>query len=736
MIRLGLSAVILASFCAPSFALPIPAFLPVGGRGAQVELYVAPCGDDSNPGTKDQPFATLIRASDAVRNVRKTSKEPITVYLRGGTYYLDEPLVLTPEDSGEAPVHFAAYKKEKPVLSGGVVLDLTWRPYRDGIFQADVPTVRKSKLTFTQLFVNGRRQQLARYPNFAGDYSYNGPGCSADAFNPGRVRRWKNPTGGFVHGLSSHRWGSLHYRITGVDEKGNLKLQGGDQINRDSSLHKQYRFVENIFEELDAPGEWYLDTNKGVLYFIPPQGVDIAKARVEAVVLKQLIVFRGSISQPVRNIHISGLTLTHTARTVLDKYEPLLRGDWSIVRAGAVFIEGAEDCSVTDCFFDAVGGNGVFISNYNRRIKVAGCKFTEAGDSAICLVGDFNAVRSGSTWQNQIADPPDKTVGPCTSNYPALCVIHNNLIFDIGLIGKQTAGVFISMAAEIIVSHNTIYRIPRAGICLNDGTWGGHLIEYNDVFETVRETGDHGPFNSWGRDRHWGSRSELTRSICQLDNFKTTIIRHNRFAHWGSHSWGIDLDDGSSNYHLYNNLCLGMSFKLREGFFRLVENNICVGPIPPGLHVWYEGCEDVIRRNIIVNTKGTDIYEFIRCNPQYARQFDYNLFYNYKGEPTVRLRAGAPSPFKELMSLADWQAQGLDLGSVFADPLFIAPARGDYRVRANSPALKLGFKNFPMDNFGVLKPEFRAEAQEGHRRFDQAQAQVSQVVQRSDDRRP
>jgi len=709
MKRLGFSAVILVGFCTSSLAL---------------ELYVAPDGHDTNPGTKDRPFATLTWARDAVRQIKKTSKGPITVYLRGGTYYLDEPLVFTAKDSGsrEAPVRFAAYEKEKPVLSGGVKLDLTWRPYRDGIFQADVPAVQKGKLTFTQLFVNppgAERQHLARYPNFAGDYRYNGPGCSTDALSTERVRRWKNPTGGFVHGLSSHRWGSLHYRITGVDEKGNLKLEGGDQINRNSSLHKQYRFVENIFEELDAPGEWYLDTSKGVLYFMPPKGVDIAKARVEAVVLKKLVEFRGSIDKPVRNIHLRGLTLTHTTRTVLEKYEPLLRGDWSIVRAGAVFFEGAEDCSVTDCFFDAVGGNGVFISNYNRRIKVAGCKFTEAGDSAICLVGDFNAVRSASTWQNQIADPPDKTVGPRTPNYPALCVIHNNLVRNIGLIGKQTAGVFVSMAAEIIVSHNTIYNIPRAGICLNDGTWGGHLIEYNDVFETVRETGDHGPFNSWGRDRHWGSRSELIRSICQLDNFKTTIVRHNRFAHRGSHSWGIDLDDGSSNYHLYNNLCLGMSFKLREGFFRLVENNICVGPTPPGLHVWYQGCDDVIRRNIIVNTKGTDIYEFIRCNPTYARQFDYNLFYNYKGEPTVRLRAGAPSPFKELMSFAEWQAQGLDVYSVFANPLFIEPAKGDYRVRPNSPALKLGFKNFPMDNFGVLKPEFRAEAQEGHRRFDQ-----------------
>ena len=121
--------------------------------------------------------------------------------------------------------------------------------------------------------------------------------------------------------------------------------------------------------------------------------------------------------------------------------------------------------------------------------------------------------------------------------------------------------------------------------------------------------------------------------MSRLDNFKTTIIRHNRFSHGSKHeSHGIDLDDGSSNYHIYNNLCLGTCFKLREGFFRLVENNICVGPTPVGLHAWYKDGDAVIRRNIIVNTKGTHIYDFLSCNYALGAHFDYNLFFNNKGE--------------------------------------------------------------------------------------------------------
>jgi hypothetical protein len=486
--------------------------------------------------------------------------------------------------------------------------------------------------------------------------------------------------------------------------------------------------VENVFEELDAPGEWFLDTDRGVLYLLPPPGVDLAKVKIEAAVLKTLIELRGSTDEPVSHIRFRGLTLTHTTRTMLEKYENLLRGDWAIVRAGAVVFEGVEDCSVADCRFASLGGNGVFMSNYNRRNKVAGCKFTDLGDSAVCLVGDFDAVRSGSTWQNHVGDPPDKTVGPRTRDYPARCLVHDNLIHDIGQVGKQTAGVFISMAAEITVSHNTIYNVPRAGICINDGTWGGHLIEDNDAFATVRETGDHGPMNSWGRDRHWRTPAEMTKKLCRLDNFKTTVIRHNRFAHHGGHSWGIDLDDGSSNYHLYDNLCLGMSFKLREGFFRLVENNVCIGPYPPGFHVWYEGCDDVIRRNVIVHTEGTNVYEFIRADPNYAKQFDYNLFYNYRGGPTV-------GGWKEAKTFSEWQAKEFDRHSLFADPMFVDPARGDYRVRPDSPALKLGFKNFPMDDFGVLKPEFRAEAEAGHRQFDQARTDVETATRRSADPR-
>ncbi len=120
-----------------------------------------------------------------------------------------------------------------------------------------------------------------------------------------------------------------------------------------------------------------------------------------------------------------------------------------------------------------------------------------------------------------------------------------------------------------------VYDVPRAGINIGDGCWGGHVIEFCDIFDTVKETGDHGSFNSWGRDHFWGLNGldlnddmtwEAEKDLPRLDAMKTVILRNNRWR--CDHGWDIDLDDGSSNYELRNNLCLNSGIKNREGFCR------------------------------------------------------------------------------------------------------------------------------------------------------------------------
>jgi hypothetical protein len=640
----------------------------------------------------------------------RTFEAPVRIELADGVYALSEPLLLTAEDarSDAAPMVIAGLGKT--IISGGQELHLSWKAHENGIYKAEVP--QRCTAVFDIMFINGIRQDMARYPN-AGEYKRGNffRGTSPRALSPTRTRQWAHPEGAYMHALHEAQWGSKHYEITGVDDSGKVSLRGGWQENRGGGwdedfrggYHNEYLFVENIFEELDAPGEWFYDRNDRLLYLMPRTGVDISEATVVAAGLLELIRLEGTAEQPVTNIHIDNIIFKHTKRLFMEPYERLLRGDWSIARLAALRLKGTENCRITHCTFSGLGGNAVFIDGYARGNEVSANHFEDIGESGVVLVGSYDAVRSGAIcYDNTLPqDEIDLTPGPKSPDYPKDCLIHNNLMHELGFVGKQTAGVFISMAEEITVSHNTIFRIPRAAICINDGTWGGHIIEFNDAFDTVRESGDHGPFNSWGRDRWWKTSynggkdiESFAKERALLDAWKTTHIRNNRFSHPGGHSWGIDLDDGSSNYSVYNNLCLNMGIKFREGYFRRAENNIIINGFF-GFHVWLPGCDDVVRNNIVVDA---DPYRLIRANPQYAKEFNHNLFWN----------SGSNMVFgDEKLSFAQWQAAGLDTDSLVADPKFIAPEKGNYHVADDSPALQLGFKNFPMNQFGVTKPEFQ-----------------------------
>ena len=559
--------------------------------------FVSPSGDDANPGTLKKPFATLQRAQQAVRQKRGD------VYLRGGTYYLPAKLVFTAQDSGtkDAPVVFQNYQSEKPVVSGGVRLEnLNWHPYTNGIFQAEVP----ADLQTGEIFVNGERQILARYPNFDPKAQYF-DGFAADAISRRAGGAMGGPGGRLFSRDAPGAVGRFHLAHHRQRRQRQVTMEGGWQNNRGAAAHRQIRFVENIFEELDAPGEWFLNSKTHTLYFYPPAGLDLKNAVVEATRLRTLVEFRGDEAHPVKWITLRGLIFRQAARTVMDTKEPLLRSDWAIYRGGAIFFNGAEDCALEDSFIDQVGGNAIFVNNYNRRVAIRGTQIAKAGASGICFVGDPQAARSPlfNYYQvHQLAEI-DRTPGPKTDNYPADCLVDDCLIHLTGRVEKQTAGVEIDLAQGITVRHCSIYDMPRAGINIGDGCWGGHVIEFCDIFDTVKETGDHGSFNSWGRDRYWrpniGEVNAWVRQVPELpklDAVKPIVLANNRWR--CDHGWDIDLDDGSSYYIITNNLCLHGGIKNREGFGRVVENNIMVdGGYDP--HVWYAGSGDIFRRNIV-----------------------------------------------------------------------------------------------------------------------------------------
>ena len=660
-----------------------------------VDLYVSPSGADTNSGLAGQPFASLAAAQQKARDY--AGKEAVTIHVADGVYYLPETLKLTPKDSGSEnhPVLYKADNEGGAVLSGGSELELTWQPHRDGIFKAKTP----AKLSIDQLFINGVSQRMARYPNFdpekkAKPYQ----GFSSNAFAKNRAKNWRNPAGGYIHAMHRSGWGGYHYVITGKDKSGKVTYEGGWQNNRQMGMHKEHRMVENIFEELDAAGEWFHDASAKTLYYQPTAGLKLDEAKVEVVRLRHLVELKGSEKKPVHHITFQGFTVRHAARTFMDCKEPLLRSDWTIYRGGAFLLTGTEHIQILDSEFDQVGGNAIFVNNYNRNVLVKGCHVHDCGASGICFVGDPKAVRDPLFEygeKNNLAKI-DRTVGPKTNNYPAECAVEDCLIHGIGRVERQPAGVQISMALGITVRDASIYDTARAGINISEGTWGGHLIERCDVFDTVLETHDHGSFNSWGRDRYWRRDKENSSQIAVdkdpelpfLDAMKTTVIRDSRWR--CDHGWDIDLDDGSTNYDIYNNLLLNKGLKLREGFRRHVYNNVMpIGWFHP--HVWYQGSNDRVHGNIF-----SQRHSPARMKTKYTREqtmVDRNLF--TANDPNI---------------LSFSKRLGWDANSILGDAMYVDPDSGDFRVKDDSPALPLGFKNFPMDQFGVKKASLKAIA--------------------------
>ena len=662
-----------------------------------LDIYIAPDGNDNNSGEKGAPVKTLEKVKEIISG---NKKQDIRVVFSDGVYYLDKTIVFDADDSGSQK-HFITYIAENEgnaIISGGERLNLDWELHDAGIYKA---TIQKD-VAIDQFYINGERQRMARFPNaITGKNVFD---CwelihtnKADTENDpmSRISNWKNPQGGYVHAMHSYLWGDMHWYIKGKNEDGTLNLEGGWQNNRPSPMHPRYRIVENIFEELDVPGEWFYDNTTRTIFYYPFPDTDISKAKVEIVKLKHLVEFNGTQEKPVKNISFKGFIFRHAARTFMENKEQLLRSDWTTYRGGAVLFNGAENCTIENCEFDQLGGNSIFINNYNKNILIKGCHIHHSGANGIAFVGDPATVRSPLfRYGKQNYEELDLTPGPKGSNYPQECRVEDCLITMIGRDEKQTSAVQVSMSHQIIISHCSIYDVPRAGINISEGTFGGHIIEFCDVFNTVLETGDHGSFNSWGRDRFWtpgiketATQVEKNPSLPFLDMLKPNIIRNSRWR--CDHGWDIDLDDGSTQYSIYNNVLLNGGLKLREGYNRKATNNVIINnSLHP--HVWYPNSGDIFTNNIVFGAYLPAIMESgIAPDGKWGARLDSNLFVSSEAE------------------MKKFQINNCDINSLTGNPLFIDAAKGDFRVKDDSPALKLGFKNFDMNKFGVISDKLK-----------------------------
>ena len=579
------------------------------------------------------------------------------IIIPAGIHHIPKPILI----SGS---NIRIRGEEGAILRGAVPIpreDL--RQEGPGLWSAPVPKAADA------LYVGGRKYTMARYPK-ADRPGEPFDGYATDCILPGKTKDWHDPAGGFVHAIHKHLWGGYSYRIEGKAPDGTLELSGGWQNNRQMGMHEEYRFAENIFEELTCPGEWYFDRKAMRVWLRPFPEDDLGQ--IEVSVSHGFFILDGC-----EDVTVEGITFERGSRTFMETKEPLLRSDWTIFRGGAMLIRGSKNCRIDRCRFLDIGSNGVFVDGDNEDIRITRSHFSHIGASGLCFVGRPDTVRSPLFEYNETQSfrALDLEKGPKSNNYPKNCSVEDSLIEYVGTVEKQATGVEVSMAYGITVKDCTVCHTSRAGINISEGTFGGHRIEGCDVFDTVRETGDHGSFNSWGRDRYWhvpDLPDTEAGKYALLDMLAPNVITRSRFR--CDRGWDIDLDDGSSNYVITENLCLSGGIKLREGFFRTVRHNITVNDTLH-FHAWYPRSGDIIEENILFRG-----YAPYAMPEQWGERIDRNIL-AVPGQQE-------PIPAKVLT-----EGSGKDAHSVCLDPLF------DEDWIPTDPKIR-GFESFPRV-FGV-----------------------------------
>jgi hypothetical protein len=298
---------------AQSIAKGLIVVLTAIGVSFGAEIYVSPTGNDTADGSLAAPLATLAAARDKADQLK--SGGPVTVYLRGGTYYLTAPVTFGSTNSGSAtaPIVYTAYGTEKPVISGGIKLtDQTWTASSGSIMKTTIGT----NLKVDQLFVNGKRQILARYPNYNETQKLQGSAADALTKAASCARPEEGP--GYFRAMHPDLWGSNDFIITGKSG-GSVSYTWVGDNQRSSNIHAQYRMIENIFELLDSQGEWFYRKSTGELFFWPPSGTDLSAATIELASQDELIHITGtSMTAKVSYITFKGLTFTQTCRTMFN----------------------------------------------------------------------------------------------------------------------------------------------------------------------------------------------------------------------------------------------------------------------------------------------------------------------------------------------------------------------------------------------------------------------------------
>ena len=302
---------------------------------------------------------------------------------------------------------------------------------------------------------------------------------------------YANTTGAVVHAFAfGNHWFSWSFEVDQYDsDSGKFVFGRGGHQGPQGTDHGEQMYIENIFEELDSPNEWFFnETTQTLFLWFNGSGPPTEDVEFVAVQHKVLINVTGSQKTPVEGVQFKGVNFRDTAYAYLDP-RAVPSDDWTLQYSAALVLQGTVNTTVDSCIFERVDGNAILILGFNRYATVQNSEFAWIGDTAIASWGFTTGVSGlhGVGW--------DGTDG----NHPRHNQILGNIAREIGIWQKQSSFYFQAKSCLNDIKNNIAYNGPRAGVNFNDGFGGGSNLSENIILNMCRESGDHGPFNSWDK---------------------------------------------------------------------------------------------------------------------------------------------------------------------------------------------------------------------------------------------
>lgn len=676
--------------------LLLTAVWPASGSEKKI-IYLAPNGQDANPGTKEKPLASLTGARDFIRELN--TRDTVLVKIGPGDYYMTSPLELSLQDA--SPVIFKGIGANVTFYGGVPVTN--WEKVNDTLWRASI-SGKKGVSTFEQFYVNGKRATRARTPN-KGFFQvedatelvlHKGEGRIPEFavqkifLNPADVSTLQNESPENIKNALItfyHKWDVTRKYIDHFDADSSVvytRGKGMQSWNRIDGISKYY--IENIPSALDAPGEWILK-NDGYVYYIPREGEKIESISAFVPVIEKFITIRGDEQNPVKNKTFKNISFKVSAyKTPKQGNDPMQAA--ANVEA-SIMVDYAENIVFDNCELAHTGLYGIWFRRQVTNSKIIKCYIHDLGAGAV-KIGDY------------LYYEEDEQVS-------AHNVIHNSIIRGGGHIFPSAVAVIVFHARDNQITHNEIADFKYSGVSVG-WMWG---YKKSKVWTTVADRfGDlvweEGNFNSpatgnviaYNHIHHlgWGELSDMG-GVYIVSEATGTHVHHNKIHHVYSDiygGWGLYTDEGATHV--------------------IMENNLVYACKNSGFHQHY-GKENIIRNNIFAfNLKGQ--LQFTRVENHRSFDFTNNIIYTNSGEmflgnlkeADVKMENNCywdtrtTEPLFLGIPFKDWKKLK-DKNSVLADPGFVDAENYDFRLKSRNVARKIGFMPFDYEKAGVYGSE-------------------------------